>query len=234
MPLDKNVAPVASTDAMEVVTIETHDPWSKLLASTPNEEDNSAADARKQTAAQASSSGANPGQPPASNSYKYSIEIDKLSFSYPGLDGRPLSGVPPVVQEMTANLEPGSRCLLIGPNGAGKTTLLKTLGGKHMVPKESLRILGQPPFHTTHLTTSGALSYIGGNWERDVAFAGYAVPLAGDFPASQMLDSIPHVDPARKKHLQALQQHGMEDVNARSKRAPCCSVVWTLHGVRQC
>lgn len=29
-------------------------------------------------------------------------------------DGRPLEGVPPVVQDMTASLRPGSRCLLIG------------------------------------------------------------------------------------------------------------------------
>ena len=47
-----------------------------------------------------------------------------------------------------------------------------------MVPKDAVAVLGQPPFHATALTTSGALSYVGGNWERDVAFAGYSVPLA--------------------------------------------------------
>lgn len=46
-----------------------------------------------------------------------------------------------------------------------------------MVPKESVSVLGQPPFHATALTTAGELSYVGGNWERDIAFAGYAVPL---------------------------------------------------------
>eukprot|EP00887_Chlorella_sp_A99_P000310 scaffold13.g310.t1 len=61
---------------------------------------------------------------------------------------------------------------------ASKTTLLKVLGGKHMVPQAAVRVLGQPPFHATHLTTSGTLSYIGGNWERDIAFAGYSIPLA--------------------------------------------------------
>jgi CCR4-NOT complex subunit CAF16 len=79
---------------------------------------------------------------------------------------------------MSVALPRGATCLLIGPNGAGKTSLLKVLGGKHMVPKGSVSVLGEPPFHATGLTTSGALSYIGGNWERDVAFAGYAVPLA--------------------------------------------------------
>lgn len=91
--------------------------------------------------------------------------------------------------------------LSAGPNGAGKTTLLKILGGKHMVSESALKVMGQPPFHATQLTTSGALSYIGGNWERDVAFAGYAVPLQGDIPAGQMLASVPDVDPARRQRL---------------------------------
>jgi CCR4-NOT complex subunit CAF16 len=102
---------------------------------------------------------------------------------------------------MNVSLPPGSTCLLIGPNGAGKTTLLKVLGGKHMVPQASVSVMGHPPFHATHLTTTGALSYIGGNWERDVAFAGYSVPLAGDIPASQMLNSLPGTDPARLARL---------------------------------
>jgi CCR4-NOT complex subunit CAF16 len=47
-----------------------------------------------------------------------------------------------------------------------------------MVPEDAVRVLGEPPFHATNLTSSGALAYVGGNWERDIAFAGYAVPLA--------------------------------------------------------
>ncbi len=62
--------------------------------------------------------------------------------------------------------------------GAGKTTLLKILGGKHMVPEGAVSILGRPPFHDTALTSSGDLSYVGGTWVRDVAFAGYSIPLA--------------------------------------------------------
>lgn len=78
---------------------------------------------------------------------------------------------------MSVSIKPGTRTLLIGPNGAGKTTLLKILGGKHMVPQGAVQVLGEPPFHATALTSSGELSYIGGNWERDIAFAGYAIPL---------------------------------------------------------
>ena len=83
-----------------------------------------------------------------------------------------------MLQDVNLQLQCGSRMLLVGANGAGKTTLLKILAGKHMVPEESVKVLGEPPFHATHLTTSGALSYIGGNWERDVAFAGCACTTA--------------------------------------------------------
>ena len=92
-------------------------------------------------------------------------------------DGRPLAGLAPVVSEMTLQIPKGSSCLLIGPNGAGKTTFLKILGGKHMVPESSVTVLGQPPFHATSLTADGRLAYLGGNWDRDIAFAGYSVPL---------------------------------------------------------
>ena len=53
----------------------------------------------------------------------------------------------------------------------------QVLAGKHMVPQGSVRVLGQPPFHATALTSSGELSYIGGSWDRDIAFAGYSIPL---------------------------------------------------------
>ena len=53
----------------------------------------------------------------------------------------------------------------------------QVLAGKHMVPQGSVRVLGQPPFHATALTSSGQLSYIGGSWDRDIAFAGYSIPL---------------------------------------------------------
>ena len=46
-----------------------------------------------------------------------------------------------------------------------------------MVPQGSVRVLGQPPFHATALTSSGVLSYVGGSWDRDIAFAGYSIPL---------------------------------------------------------
>lgn len=118
-----------------------------------------------------------------------------------GADGRPISDRPAVVENMSLQIPRGSSVLLIGPNGAGKTTLLKVLGGKHMVRQGEVAVLGQPPFEATNLTSSGSLAYVGGNWDRDVAFAGYSVPLAGDIPASQMLNSLPNVDPMRRQKL---------------------------------
>ena len=38
-------------------------------------------------------------------------------------------------------------------------------------------MLGAPPFHATELTTAGELAYVGGNWTRDIAFAGTSIPL---------------------------------------------------------
>ena len=82
-----------------------------------------------------------------------------------------------MINDMSFSLPRGSRCLLLGCNGAGKTTFLKILGGKHMVDEQAVRVLGRPPFHDMQLTTTGDLSYIGGTWTRDIAFAGTSIPL---------------------------------------------------------
>lgn len=86
-------------------------------------------------------------------------------------------GQPPLITDMSLQLSKGSRCLLIGANGAGKTTLLKIIAGKHMVSRGQVVVLGASPFHDTELTTSGELAYVGGNWTRDIAFAGTSIPL---------------------------------------------------------
>lgn len=79
-----------------------------------------------------------------------SVVVNSLEFSYPGLgtkdpwqfmphhssvklvahsdsvpmrsDGRPVPGLPPLIQDMSFSLKPGSRCLLLGGNGAGKVS----------------------------------------------------------------------------------------------------------------
>ena len=60
---------------------------------------------------------------------------------------------------------------------AGKSTLLQILAGQYMVGPDTVRILGRPAFHDIQLTSSGQLSYLGQQWRRDIAFAGYNVPI---------------------------------------------------------
>ncbi|CAH2041035.1 unnamed protein product [Thlaspi arvense] len=90
------------------------------------------------------------------------VEIDKLSFTYPGIDGHPPPGSTPLIDDFSLTLHSGDRCLLVGSNGAGKTTILKILGGKHMVEPNMVRVLGRSAFHDTALTSSGDLCYLGG------------------------------------------------------------------------
>ncbi|KAK7827345.1 abc transporter i family member 20, partial [Quercus suber] len=102
------------------------------------------------------------------------IEINGLKFTYPGIDGHP----PP-----------------------GKTTILKILGGKHLVEPHMVRILGRSAFHDTTLTSSGDLSYLGGEWKREVAFAGFEVAIQMDVSAEKMIYGVAGIDPQRRDEL---------------------------------
>mmetsp|Transcript_1901 Transcript_1901/g.2101 ORF Transcript_1901/g.2101 Transcript_1901/m.2101 type:complete len:305 (-) Transcript_1901:46-960(-) len=121
------------------------------------------------------------------------ISVNSLQFAFPGNT--------PFINDFTLKLPPGSRCLLCGANGAGKSTLLQVLAGKFMVSKDMISVYGQPPFHTTSLTCSGDLTYLGGSWKRDVAFVGGDVPLQGDMSAEQMIFGVKGVDPERRDRL---------------------------------
>lgn len=135
------------------------------------------------------------------NSTEPIIHVNGLYFTYPSTDGRPIPGMPPLISDMQLKLHPGECSLLLGANGAGKTTLLKIMGGYHMIREDMVSVLGLPPFHTTQLTMSGDLSYIGGSWNREVAFAGNSIPLQGDFSAGKMIEGIRGVDPERRKEI---------------------------------
>jgi len=119
-----------------------------------------------------------------------SLVVQNLSFSYMMKE---------VISNVSFSLPKGARCLLVGENGAGKSTLLKLLAGKNMVPREAIQVLGTAPFFDTSLNTR--ISYLGGNWVRDVAFAGYGVAYQGDFPVSQMIAGTSVPDEARLKKL---------------------------------
>lgn len=72
-----------------------------------------------------------------------------------------------------------------------------------MVDRDAVRVLGQPPFHTTELTCGGDLSYLGSQWRRTVACVG-SVEVAGDIPAGEMIYGVAGVDAARRDELVAL------------------------------
>ncbi|KAF7817993.1 ABC transporter I family member 20 [Senna tora] len=129
------------------------------------------------------------------------IEINDLRFTYPGIDGHPPPGSTPLIQDFSLTLNSGDRCLLVGSNGAGKTTILKILGGKHMVEPDMVRVLGRSAFHDTTLVSSGDLCYLGGEWRRDVAFAGFEVPIQMDVSAEKLIFGVGGIDPGRRSEL---------------------------------
>ncbi|CAN6581805.1 unnamed protein product [Malus baccata var. baccata] len=130
-----------------------------------------------------------------------SIEISGLKFNYPEINGHPPPGSKPLIEDFSLTLNAGDRCLLVGSNGAGKTTILKILGGKHMVEPHMVRVLGRSAFHDTTLTGSGDLSYLGGEWRRDVAFAGFDVPIQMDVSADKFINGVAGIDPQRRSEL---------------------------------
>ena len=87
------------------------------------------------------------------------IDVRALSFRYAADDRLVLDG-------LDLALAPGERCVLVGANGAGKTTLLSILAGKHMIPDETVRVLGRPAFSDTSL--SSRVAFIGGSFPLDV------------------------------------------------------------------
>ncbi|XP_050375582.1 ABC transporter I family member 20-like [Argentina anserina] len=129
------------------------------------------------------------------------IVINRLKFTYPGINGHPPPGAKPLIEDFSLTLNAGDRCLLVGSNGAGKTTILKILGGKHMVDLSMVRVLGRSAFHDTALTSSGDLSYLGGEWRRDVAFAGFDVPIQMDVSAEKLINGVAGIDPNRRAEL---------------------------------
>lgn len=122
------------------------------------------------------------------------IALNRVEFKYPTSDEAFLS-------DISLKLPKGSRCLLLGANGTGKTTMLQIVAGKYMVDKEMVLILDRPPFHDLQLTCSGTLSYLGTSWRKDVACAGYGVPLQGDISAGKLLFGVEGVDPERRSKL---------------------------------
>jgi len=82
----------------------------------------------------------------------------------------------------------------------GKTTLLQLLGGKYMVGRKDITILGGAPFFDMDLTCSGRLAYLGTTWRRDVSFAG-DVALQADVTAGKVIFGVEGACPKRRSEL---------------------------------
>jgi ATPase subunit of ABC transporter with duplicated ATPase domains len=55
--------------------------------------------------------------------YRSAVTVEKLTFGYPGTDGK-------VLRDVSFTVEGGERIAIIGPNGIGKTTLMRCLAGE--------------------------------------------------------------------------------------------------------
>ena len=64
------------------------------------------------------------------------VELDRVSFRYPG-------AARDVLSEVSLVIEPGETVALVGPNGAGKTTLVKLISGLHRPTSGTIRIDGR-------------------------------------------------------------------------------------------
>ena len=109
------------------------------------------------------------------------IAVSDLRFRY--RDDLPL-----VLDGASVEITRGARCLVVGANGAGKTTLLRVIGGKHMVPERSVRVLGRSAFHDTGLAAE--MEYLGGSF-----------PFTVDLTVREVIGGLHAVDPARLDRL---------------------------------
>ena len=109
------------------------------------------------------------------------VAVRHLHFRYD-------NGAPEVLTDITLDLAPGERHLLVGANGSGKTTLLRVIAGKHMVPREAVRLWDRPAFHDTALPT--CIAHIGGPFRVYV-----------DITVEEMLERRSAADPNRVQNL---------------------------------
>jgi CCR4-NOT complex subunit CAF16 len=109
------------------------------------------------------------------------VEVRDLTFRYRGAPRDVLAGI-----DLT--IPAGVRCLVIGANGAGKTTLLRVIAGKHMVARETVRVLGASAFHDTWL--AGDVEMLGGNFPFDV-----------DLEVRTLVGNLVGVEAARRDRL---------------------------------
>ncbi|TYK30838.1 ABC transporter I family member 20 isoform X2 [Cucumis melo var. makuwa] len=110
------------------------------------------------------------------------IVIDRLRFTYPGIDGHPPPCSKPLIENFSLTLNSGDRCLLVGSNGAGQED-------------HDLEDFGREAY--------GGASYgsCAWKWRRDMAFAGFDVPIQMAVSAEKLIFGVGGVDPKRRVEL---------------------------------
>jgi len=104
--------------------------------------------------------------------------------------------------KVNMELPKGARCMLIGANGAGKSTLMNVIGGKHMVEKGSVNVLGKQAFYDTSLQAQTAL--LTGTWTQSVNFVGHNVPYQAMEVSTMIKSHSVGIAPARLERLKSL------------------------------
>jgi len=104
--------------------------------------------------------------------------------------------------KVNMQLPRGARCMLIGANGAGKSTLMNVIGGKHMVEKGSVQVLGKSAFYDTSLQAQTAL--LTGTWTQSVNFVGHNVPYQAMEVSTMIKSHSVGIEPARLERLKTL------------------------------
>merc|ERR1740133_857135 len=104
--------------------------------------------------------------------------------------------------KVNMELPRGARCMLVGANGAGKSTLMNVIGGKHMVEKGSVQMLGKSAFYDTSLQAQTAL--LTGTWTQSVNFVGHNVPYQAMEVSTMIKSHSVGIEPARLERLKTL------------------------------
>lgn len=81
-----------------------------------------------------------------------SIELNKVSYLYPGANEKTLS-------DLTLKVDPGQQIALIGPSGSGKSTIADLITGLLEPSEGDVLIDGKPPRSTT-LENPGRIGYV--------------------------------------------------------------------------
>ncbi|KAF8323100.1 P-loop containing nucleoside triphosphate hydrolase protein [Clavulina sp. PMI_390] len=76
-------------------------------------------------------------KPLESNGRGVSVDVESVTFNYPGQDK-------PALRDVSFSLKPGDLCVIVGANGQGKSTLLKLLTRLYDASEGTIRIEGEP------------------------------------------------------------------------------------------